>query len=434
GVDGRSGDGGVVGAHGRPAAVGTGDELDAVELVFANGATVRFRQSFISPNDVSLVASADGGWSTMGADDAAIARSAVDAVAASGIGSLDRVATRRFLAQRSTALGPFLREAREGFNGNSSTDDLEVLFQQLHLAHLDPRIDARGLAEAVERSEELQGSVATEPSRAADDAVLSTLFADDPRFSIDPPAIDDLTPTEALRLYQERFDGVDDLVIAIVGDADPDVVEDLASRYVGTLPAAPADSWRDVRPTVPLGDELIEVPVGGQEEAASVRVVFPTALPIDAETRVRLRVLETLVNSRLFLSIREELGATYGGFMSLEPSVAPVEEVRATFGAQVDPERASEVLEVVVADLDDLARNGPSDEEVARAVALTRSDYELVSNGQFLTMLLTRPEEEPLTFDRRLDLLDQVDAAALGDLAAVLFDPTRRIQVRTVPG
>ena len=189
----------------EPVAVNELDELGATEWVFANGAVVRFRESTIAPNDVSLLAESLGGWSTLPPEDAAIAEYAVDAVAASGIGSLDRVATRRFLSTKDTAIGPWLLETREGFSGGSSTGDLEVMFQQMHLAYVDPRIDARGLREAVERTEELQGVVGSVPSRAADDAVFSALFGDDPRYSVDPPPIDELTEDEALALYAARF-------------------------------------------------------------------------------------------------------------------------------------------------------------------------------------------------------------------------------------
>ncbi len=408
-------------------------ELDATEWVFDNGARVRFIESDIAPNDVSLLAFADGGWSTLDPDDGAIANLAVDAVAASGIGSLDRVATRRFLASRATAIGPFVLETRDGFSGNSSTDDLEILFQQLHLAYVAPRSDVAGLREAIERSEVLQSIVVNDADQAADDAVRTALYGDDPRYSIDPPSIDDLTEEEALRIYQERFSGVDDLVIAIAGDVDRATVGDLAARYVGTLPAAPADTWVDVRPAVTLPTEVVEVPIGGVEEAASVRVVHHTPVDLDAATEVELRVLETLINARLFLRIREELGATYGGFIALTPSPTPIEEVQADFQAEVDPERALEVLEVVVADLDDLAVNGPTADEVTRALALVQSDYELISNGEYIDMLLTPDDQLPLTYDRRLDLLEPITVESLQALSAQVFDPAFRIRLITTP-
>lgn len=413
------------------AAVNDLAELEATEWVFDNGARVRFIESGIAPSEVSLLALADGGWSTLEPADAAIADLAVDAVAASGIGSLDRVATRRFLASRDTALGPFVLETLDGFSGNSSADDLEILFQQLHLAYVGPRIDAAGLGESVERSENLRAVVQTDIDQAADDAIRTALYGDDARFSLDPPPIDDLTEDEALRIYRERFGGVDDLVVAVVGDVERDTVGDLAARYVGTLPSGPSDTWRNVRPTVALPAEVVEVAIGGAEEAASIRVVHHTPIEIDAATEVELRVLETLINNRLFRRIREELGATYGGFVALSPSYAPVEEVQAEFEAEVDPERALEVLDVVVADLDDLAVNGPTADELERSLALVRSDYELISNGEYLDILLTPEGDLPLTYDRRLDLLDDVSGESLQVLATEVFDPAFRVRLVT---
>ena len=105
---------------------------------------------------------------------------------------------------------------------------------------------------------------------------------------------------------------------------------------------------------------------GQPDDSAAVRVVYANPTTIDAATRVRLQVLQTLVNNRLFLSIREELGATYGGFVVLSPETEPDQQVLTVFEADVDPERSDEVLDVVEADIADLVANGPTAEEFER--------------------------------------------------------------------
>ena len=408
------------------------DDLGGNEWTYANGVTVRFLDSTIAAGSVDVRAEAAGGWSTLDPADAPYALAATDAVSRSGAGEHDRLTYRRFLADSSSLLIPFIDETTEGFIATTGTDDLEELFQQLHLAVTAPKVEGPALRQALDDLEEQGRFVETDTWGASQQAIASVLYGADPRFQLIPPDPDGLTADRALAIFEARLGAVDDLVVAVVGDVDQGQVEDLTDRYLGTLPTRPVDSWQDVRPPLPTGVSQHDVEVGSGEATGAVSVVFPTELTLDAATQIELRMLEQVFDARLFDELREDLGATYGGFVWAETRRRPSDGVDFLLFANVDPLRVDEVREAMLLEAKDLVANGPRPDELERARSVLQADFELIDNIQLLDLLLG-DEDDPLVPSRRVELLDQVTANDLQVLATRVLPPEVRIEVVAIP-
>ncbi len=418
-----------------PVETGTVSEPVATEWVFANGVTVRFVDSAIAAGQVDVVAIAEGGWSALDLEAGELAPYAVAAVADSGLGDFDRVDVRRFLAGTTVRLSPFVDETTEGFVGGAGSDDLEVLFQQLHLAVTAPRIDPLALEEVVGDADDGRRSVAADPGAAAFEALNEIRFGDDVRFSLLPPDdLEALSPDQALAIYTERLGSVDDLVVIVVGDIDEATVADLAAAYLGTLPGGDPDTWTDVRPE-PL-DEVVrrDVVAGTGDAAGTVIVLYPSAPAIDAPVRIRLRLLELILNERLLATVREELGVSYSPASFVDARVDPADLVEVYLFANVDPTRVDEVVDVFTTLADDLATNGVTVEELDRARSILQDDFDLVGNNDYIEMLLTAEGEDVLTAERRAELLAAVTATDLDALAAQVLPSDAAAVVVTTPG
>ncbi len=412
-------------------------ELAGREWVFGNGITVRFVPSEIAANQVNLFAIAEGGWSLLEPDDGALAPYAVQAVAESGLGDFDRVSLRRFLAGSTTGLAPFIEETSEGFVGGAGVEDMEILFQRLHLAITDPAIDELALSETIDDADDRRRFADTDAGFATLNALADVRFESDPRFVLTPPDLDDLTARRALDIYRQRLGTVDDLIVVVVGDTDEADVAALAARYLGTLPTGSVgepDTWLDVRPDGLSGLVRRDVVAGSGDATGTVALLYPSEIEIDAETRIGLLVLEQIFGARLLDVVREELGASYGGQAVIDARVAPTEGVDVLLFANIDPDRGEEILDVIDAQAVDLAFNGPTAEEFARARSVLQGDFDLVGNGDFIEMLLTRPGEQVLTFQRRSRLLAALEPADVTALAALVLPRQTRAEIVTVPG
>ena len=421
-----------------PVSSNTIGSLDADEWVFENGVTVRFAPSGIVPDSVEMMATSNGGWSALvGPDaviDAGLAPVAVAAVSRSGVGPHDRLSLRRFMNNSTVAFQPFITETEEVFAGSSESAELEVLFQRLHLAVTSPKIDAPSLSEAVITAENQRRSAETNAASAAQVALLRLTTGDDSRYLGTYPGLDTLDAEKALSIYQERFSSVDDLIVAVTGDISRDDVEDLAKRYLGTLPAGEPDSWVDVRPPTLVDVARKDLVVGSGEASGVVAMTFPSDFEIDQRTEVELDMLESILDDRFLGELRESLGASYSPFVIGLTRNEPRRGVDLTIFNQVDPNRVDEVYDVMAGETADLAANGPTSAEVDRARSVLQGNYDLVSNADLLESLLFESDQEIFPYPLRAQLLSEITTDDISRLAAQILSPTARAEVVVVPG
>ena len=155
----------------------------------------------------------------------------------SGFGDLTQLQINRFLGESTASLSASIGETTEGFDGGANSEDLETLFQLLHLLVTAPRVDDIAFEQALNSAAIRTQLAEVHPSWQAWVAYNEARF--DPawyRPVATPEQLATMSPESLLDLYQRRLGDVDDMVVAVVGDTDAEVVERLARHYIGTLP------------------------------------------------------------------------------------------------------------------------------------------------------------------------------------------------------
>ena len=414
------------------------DDLEGVEWEFANGARVMFAYSDVTEETVGVWTRSLGGWSQLDPGDRPRSEVAVDAVLGSGVGDLDKPELNRILERTTASLGAFITETEEGFGGGSSRGDIETLFQLLHLLVTKPRVDEAAFDEALNEAETRLTLTEANTGWQAWLVYNATRFDEAwHRPVATREQLDALTPEGLLDLWQRRLGAVDDMVVAVVGDVDAAVVEDLARRYVGTLPAGRADAYADRRPPAPDGVVPLFVGAADDDVSAVFDVYYETEGPVTPAAAVAADVLSTVLNDRLWRVVREDLGASYTAAASVSPVLAPRPGFLSEMVVTVDPDRLGEVRSTVLSILDDLAAVGPDAAELQQARTVLELDYADVSSNavwlDVLTSRLHRDDADLLTPRRKLAELEQVNAAAVRDLAAALYGDGDHIEIITAP-
>ncbi len=367
---------------------------EGVELVFDNGTRVLFCESDISAGQVFVVTKSPGGRVVLDADDGAVASVVAGAVSNSGLGPWDNVQIRRYLADIDANLAPYIADASEGFSGSASTEDVDTLFELLHLAITAPRVDEIPFAQQLEFARDDVAGVALDASVAASVAI------DDLRTgggalaaTATPTQLDALTIEGAQRLIDDRVRHLDDHVIVVVGDIDAADVTDLASTWIGTLPAASDDPDVDEIPAEP--GSTARITAGSGTSTGAWR--WLAAAPGDETVRERVlaELATTVLNDRLFTVIREELGATYGGRAAFE-FVEPGDVIELSITVDGDPARLDEIGDRARAELAAIATTGPTSADFSEAVAILQAEYNFINNGFFIEALFDyarRPDQ-----------------------------------------
>ena len=420
-----------------PVSEGSFDLLEGgYEWEFANGARVMFVPSDIAEGVVNLQAQSLGGWSVLEPGDRALSVIATNAVQGSGLGDLSRLELNRFLEDRTVGVNAFIGETVEGFTGGAGVDDVETMFQLIHLLVTEPRVDEQAYADAIHTAETRLELADRDPRWQAAIAYLEARYGTTwHRAVASREEIDSLTPQRLLDMYKSRLGAVDDLVVAVVGDIDASEIERLARHYIGTLPAGEADTYINRRRPMPAGLVQRQVPVG-EGESAVIEIYHEADLEVTPLRAVAADLLTTALSERLFLVIREELGASYGAGAAIDGNTAPSQFFDSAVYASLDPSRYDEIYATMLDILSDVAANGLTLAEFEQAVAIRTTDYNRVNNADLLSALLSRPhvdDESVLTQARRRLELARVTLEDVQALAAALYGEGGRIEIARRP-
>ena len=410
---------------------------DAQVWEFDNGAIVVFQQTDIVEGSISFEATSMGGYSALNDVSFAEAVLASNAVIGSGVGPHSPAQLDQFLSDKSVGINSVIFSEGEGLSGNADTEDIETLFQIYHLLMTAPSIHETAFRSAISSGQILLDQLAAD---AATEAELELQFMTYRRelnsWVPTQGELDSATPDSLLEIFTSRFGTVDDLVISIAGDADADVVGKLAAAYVGTLPPGPDDSFTNQLAPARTEVVAIEVPLRGDAENGGIAWHFDSRADWDLGDAMTGRVLETLIQTLIIDSPREDLGASYGGSAVVTPWSVPIERMDLTIQINGDPERIDEIRAAVFAGLTDLTENGPSQSAFDRAVAVLRADYDFVSNYTFTEQnagAVSGLDDGAITTINRNRELDQVSPADVRRLAARLIDFETYGEVARVP-
>ncbi|MEM1041695.1 MAG: insulinase family protein [Bacteroidota bacterium] len=444
------------------------DGSGITEWELANGVRVVLKPTDFKSDEVLVSAFSPGGTSLV--SDAAFrsAEQASAVVSIGGVGAFSALALDKKLAGEAVRVRPYVGSREEGFTGSASPDDLETLFQLLHLYATAPREDAEAFVAYTERIRGVLQNRSAQPEAAFADTLQVTLAQHHPRrrpFTVETLGAVELG--EALAVYRDRFRDASDFTFVFVGAFTPEAMEPLVRQYLATLPGAGREETpRDLGIRPPAG-VVAKTVRRGIEPKARVQLVFSGTLSVRLDTldyddtveidgrtvavadsvfgarrtaaraeRFVLGALEDALSIRLREELREDRGGVYGvGVNASVDRMLGLYSVSVGFGC--DPERVDELTAAVFAEIERFKADGPTDEVLGKVKEGDRRAQELAlrDNGAWLGALgaAYRHGEAPMGFVDRTDLIDGLSADAVRSAAQAYLDTERYVQVVLLP-
>ena len=346
------------------------EELDAVEWTLANGATVVYRHADYEKDQVQIRAYSKGGSSIYDADDIPNTGMLTDLVSMYGVGDFDAMGLQKMLTGKNISLYLSLTELSEGLNGTASIKDVEAMMQLVYLHFNQPRFDEEAHEAIVARFMAFVENMNNNPQKVMGDSLSLIMTGYHPRTRvIDTEYLEDIEYTRLEEIYRDRFADASDFLFIIVGNMEEGEVKSLAQTYLGTIKDLDREeSWIDRKVYEPEGKVEKVIPMTLATPKANVNIVINQEMDYNPYNRMVMRVIENVLDIRYKESIREEEGGTYGVGISTSLSKMPVEKARMRIVFDTDPERASELKALVYAELEKLAGEGPSQEDLNKSV------------------------------------------------------------------
>ena len=315
------------------------------EWTLSNGATVVLKPTTLKEDQILFRPTSPGGHSLASDADFAPARVADAVVAAGGAGGFSSVMLDRLLTGKAVVVQPFINETDEGMGGGSTPQDLETLFQLLHLRFTQPRADQAAFAAMSAQAKGLLANQQASPDIVFNQTIDAALNRSHPRRRPETPStVDKWDLEKSLAFYKARFADASRFTFIFVGSFTLDAMKPLVETYVASLPATHThETFRDlgITPPATVVEKTIQQGIAPKSQVA---IVFSGPFEYDLDHRLALRTMTMLLQSRLFDSIRQELGGTYSITASPDATRTPRPEYTVRIEWTCDPARTEALV------------------------------------------------------------------------------------------
>src|SRR3954447_2117759 len=410
------------------------------EWMLSNGATVVLKPTTLREDQILFRAVGPGGTSLASDADFIPARVADDVVPAGGVGRFSAGALDRMLAGKAIAVTPFIGEIDQGMRGGSTPQDLETMFQLMHLRFTAPRADPAAFAAMGSQARGLLANQLASPDVVFNQAIDSALSRNSPRRQPETPAtVDQWNLEKSLAFYKARFADASNFTFVFVGSFTLDAIKPLVESYVASLPATHArETWRDLGIVPPTGviEKTIEKGIAPKSDVA---IVFSGPFTYDAPHRLALDTLARVLQGRLFDTIRQELGGTYSITAMPTARKTPRPEYRVRIEWTCDPQRTAALVQRVFEEVAFIKTTRLTPDQMTRLRDGLVRDYEANSqdNRYRLEQIARRYEDgDAATLGAIDDVPTRIAALtseAIQQAAQTYLDTRNYVKVTLVP-
>jgi zinc protease len=440
-VDTAAGESLMTAAPQRGSIVKTTDRAGGViEWTLSNGATVVLKPTRLKEDQILFRATAPGGYSL--ADDADLipARVADDVVYAGGAGSYSAVMLDKLMTGKAVVVRPFIGDIQEGMAGGSTPQDLESMFQLLYLRFTAPRADPTAFAALAAQAKGLLSNQSASPDVVFNQAIDAALTRNSPRRQPETPAtVDQWSLDKSMAFYKARFADASNFTFVFVGSFTPDLIKPFVETYVASLPATHAnETWRDrgIMPPDGIVQKTVEKGIAPKSQVA---IVFSGPFQYDDAHRLALRAMTMVLQSRLFDSIRQELGGTYSISATGDTDKFPRPSYKVRIEWACDPQRTASLVQRVFEELDFVKNTRLTRTQMGLVRSALMRDFETSSqDNAYLLNQISRKYEDGDAADvgdvfSVPERVAALTADAIQSAAQSALDTTRYVKVTLMP-
>jgi zinc protease len=415
--------------------------LTPTELDFGNGTTVILNHSGISDNAVTLSAVSNGGLNALDPADQPDGRVAADVVTTSGAGAHEEAQLRQLLAGATVDVHPSIGVDTDTIDATSSTADVNVMLELVHLYMAAPNVDPVALQREIADATSTAADPFSDQARAAQATLARARYGDDHRYVRDLTTADiaSLDADGIRRAWTASFGNATGWTFTISGDIDVDAVADLARQYLGTLPGTGSDvAAVEVNPAPPDGVVVKDIQAGTGNTATLLRL-YSMEVPKTVANHVVADIATEVVSARILKRIREDTGQSYSPTAAF--SVTPADGggddvVDLYFEMTVAPDQVATVATTLDAEITDLVTKGPSAAEAQAAGAVVAQRYNYLNDGQLCGYMVaehTGIGDVAGDFVTAYTKVRNVSAAAVRTYLSTNLPLSRYIEVHALP-
>ena len=358
------------------------------EYLLSNGIKVSARQSDIEPNRLTINMFRLGGRSLYPDTDAATLQFLGSVVRESGAADFDFLTLEKKRRGKALRVVPYIDSEEEGVKGVCVASDLKTWLEIMYLYLTDPRKDKAIFQNMMAKQESMLKNRNANPNVTYNDSLRYAAYGKSKR--TEPMTADRLKEVDFERMYKiyhERFADLSGMNLIVTGDIREDEFEDLLCQYVASLPGKKGKN-ADCRP----GENILDIQRGEitnvfhkemKTPTAQSNILYTASLPYTSDNDLKLDVLSQIMRAVYTEKVREEKGGTYGVSVSGQFWKYPSEGCSMTVNFKCDPDKFSELLPIIDEQLQRMAKEGPTQEQLQKVKEYEHKNYDraVLTNG-----------------------------------------------------
>ena len=406
------------------------------EYVLSNGIKVSARQSDIEPNRLTINMFRLGGRSLYPDTDAPTLQFLNSVVKESGAADFDFLTLEKKRRGKALRVVPYIDAEEEGVKGVCVASDLKTWLEIMYLYLTNPRKDKAIFQNMIAKQQSMLRNRNASPNVTYNDSLRVAVYGKRKRTQpLTAECMNEVNFDRIYQIYNERFSNLAGMHLIVTGDIRQDDFDDLLCQYVASLPGK-RNSNNDCKPgQYTLNIQKGQVTKVFQKQmitpSAQTNIVYSAPIAYTADTDLKLDVLSQIMRGVYTEKVREERGGTYGVSVDGQFWKYPTDGCSMTVSFRCDPDKYDELLPLIDLNLQRMATEGPTIEQLQKVKEFERKNYQraVLTNGWW-EYVRYHQLREGIDFNR--NYLQKVDSLTTDDIRQFcqqLTAPGNRIQV-----
>lgn len=352
------------------------------EITLSNGLCVYVRPTDFEADEVNLKLFSMGGKNMYKDEDMPNLTYLISGATIGGAGQFDDLTLEKMLAGKTATVSPFIDDETEGMTGSSNIKDMKTLFELVYLYFTQPRKDIEAFKNMMEQQEEFLTNAHANPMIAYNDTLHAVAYGTQRLESMNSKLLKKVNYDRIMQIYKERFANAADFKLILTGNIDLQKLRPLLCQYMATLPTGGAIEKVGTHGANLIdGDTLHIFKKEQKTPSATTTIIIKGKMKYNNRNELIMDAIGQLLRIVYTEKVREEKGGTYS--IQAEGSMQhhPHDEAMLRIAFQTAPEKYAELIPIVYQQLEKMAAEGPSQEDLDKVKA-----YELKIYNQVLRM------------------------------------------------
>ena len=352
------------------------------EFTLSNGLKVYVRSTNFEPDEVNLKLFSLGGKNIYPDSEMPNLTYLMAGATIGGVAQYNDLTLEKMLAGKTATVTPFIDNDTRGMAGTSNVKDTKTLLELVYLYFTQPRKDPQAFKNLMEQQQEFLTNAHVNPMLAYNDTLHKVAYATNRMESMNKEQLKRVNYNRIMHIYKELFANAANFKLILTGNININKLRPLLCQYIATLPSNNTkETIGTYEPKLVDGKKTYIFHKKQTTPTAITTIVIKGKMEYNNRNELLMDAIGQLLRIVYTEKVREDKGGTYSVQASGNLQHHPNDEALLRIAFQTDPQKYNDLIPIVYKELEKMATEGPSQQDLDKVKA-----YELKVYNQVLRM------------------------------------------------